>query len=139
MPIFVKLLLSSLQFCSVVWRSARFGDYILHLPNFKKNRFASPRKNNSIAIMHQVYICSPWETMFYYIICGQFFKNRPVKYVTLSISINCNKALCNYFFCLYVHKLYNQSFSSICLKYNIIFFIVLRRFFYQTYYDVTFS
>ena len=40
----------------------------------KKNRsVAPPRKKNSIATMHQVYISGAWKTMFDYFICGQFF------------------------------------------------------------------
>ena len=41
---------------------------------YEKNRsVALPRKKNSIAIIHQVYISGAWKTMFDSVICGQFF------------------------------------------------------------------
>ena len=42
------------------------------------------------------------------------FSYRPVKYVTLGISINCNKALCQSFLHVSVHTSYNQNFLLIC-------------------------
>ena len=69
-----------------------------------KNRSAAPpRKKNSIATMHQVYIYGAWKTVSLSYLWS-IFHNRSVKYVTIGNSINCNKALCKSFFHIYLYK-----------------------------------